>query len=247
MSPLRELLLFVLTLAGLAVLSRWISRQVQVLVLRLTGDERVAHMAYYLLFLPGIVLHELSHVVMARLLGLQVGDFSLGPRRTTRTSIELGSVTISRGDAFRESLVGLAPFLAGTAVLVLICYWIFDVGALGQALQTGGWDAALGVPGTFWRAPDFAIWAYLIFVVSNAMMPSPSDRRPWLMAGIYLAIAVGVLYLLVGIPYVPPAVSYQAAGMFQALTLAFLFTLIVDVFVAAAIFAADQAIIVLQR
>jgi hypothetical protein len=254
MSPLRELLLFTMTLAGLVVLSRWISRQVQVLVLRLTGDENVSHMAYYLLFLPGIALHELSHAAMARLLGLRVGDFSLGPRRATRTSIELGSVTISRSDAFRESLVGLAPFLAGTAVLVLICYRVFDVGAMGLALRTGGWDAALGGVGAFRRAPDFGVWAYLIFVVSNAMMPSPSDRRPWLTAGIYLALALGVLYLLVGIPSMPslardlrPALSYEAVGLFQALTLAFSFTLIVDLFVAAAIFVADQVVIALQR
>jgi hypothetical protein len=59
MSLLREIGLFSLTLAGLVVLSRWISRQVQIVVLRLTRDEQVAQMAY-LLFLPGIVLHGLG-------------------------------------------------------------------------------------------------------------------------------------------------------------------------------------------
>jgi len=46
MSLLREIGLFSLTLAGLVVLSRWISRQVQIVVLRLTREEQVAQMAY---------------------------------------------------------------------------------------------------------------------------------------------------------------------------------------------------------
>ena len=74
--------------SGVVVLSQWVSRRVQIVGLRLTGDETVAQMAYYLLCSPGIVLHELSHVVMAKLLGLKVGKVSLGPRdgTTTRSS-----------------------------------------------------------------------------------------------------------------------------------------------------------------
>jgi len=247
MAPLREIGLFALTLAGLVLLSRWVSRRVQIVVLRMTGEETVAQMAYYLLFLPGIVLHELSHAAMAKLLGMRVGEISLGPRRRDKYSIELGSVTISRGDPFQESLVGLAPFLSGTAVLMLICYFIFDVGAMGEALRLGGWSAAIQDFGRFWRVPDSGLWAYAVFVVSNSMMPSPSDRRPWLLAGIYLGLALGVLFLLVGMPIIPTSLSNQAAGLFQALTLAFLFTLVVDVLVAGALWAIDQLVVALQR
>jgi hypothetical protein len=204
-------------------------------------------MAYYLLFLPGIILHELSHVIMARLLGLRVGEVSLGPRRRDKYSIELGSVTISRGDPLQESLVGLAPLLSGTAVLMLICYSVFDVGAMGEALRAGGWSAAMGDLGRFWRVPDSGLWAYAVFVVSNSMMPSSSDRRPWLLAGLYLGLALGVLVLLVGVPAIPAALSDQAAGLFQALALAFLFTLMVDVLVAAALWVLDQIVVALQR
>jgi hypothetical protein len=204
-------------------------------------------MAYYLLFLPGIFLHEISHVIMARLVGLRVGEFSLGPRRKTQTSIELGSVTVSRGNTFQESLVGLAPLLAGTAVLALVCFRVFNVEAMALALQLGGWGAVLRGMSGFWRVPDFGVWAYVIFVVSNAMMPSPSDRRPWLLAGLYLGLAAGLLYLFVGFPAMPSVLSYRIAALFQALTLAFVFTLLVDLLVAAAIWVADQFIMALQR
>jgi hypothetical protein len=79
------------------------------------------------------------------------------------------------------------------------------------------------------------------------MMPSPSDRRPWLLAALYLALALGALVLLVGAPIIPTSLSNQAAGLFQALTLAFLFTLMVDVLVAAGLWVLDQIVVALQR
>ena len=69
-----------LTLALLLVLSRWITSQVQIVGLRLTGNERFALTVYFLLMLPGIALHELSHAAMAKLLGLKVGKVTLGLR-----------------------------------------------------------------------------------------------------------------------------------------------------------------------
>jgi hypothetical protein len=243
MSLLAQTFAFATTLAGLVVVSRWITRQVQLLGLHLTNDERAAQMTYYLIMLPGILLHELSHLIMASLVGLKVGEFSLGPRVRDPYSIELGSVTVSRADVFRESLVGLAPFLSGTAVLVLVGTRVFDVGTLGQAGSAGGLLRAL--PG-IWQVPDFWLWAYVIFVVSNAMMPSSADRQPWLLAGIYLVVALGGVYLLVGLPAVSAAVGAWATGVLQILTLAFLFTLVLDLVVAAAMWIAEAVLLVLQ-
>jgi len=246
MTLLAQTLAFTVTLAGLVVLSRWITRQVQLLGLHLTGDERAAQMSYYLLMLPGILLHELSHVFMARLVGLKVGEFSLGPRPRNQTSIELGSVTVSRADVFRESLVGLAPFLSGTAVLVVVGYRVFGVGALGQAGSVAGAGGLVRALPGLWQVPDFWLWAYVVFVVSNAMMPSPSDRQPWLLAGIYLAVALGGVYLLAGLPAMPEALARWAAGVLQVLTLSFLFTLVLDLAVAAAMWIAEALILALQ-
>jgi hypothetical protein len=246
MSLLAQTLAFTATLAALVAVSRWITRQVQLLGLHLTDDERAAQMTYYLLMLPGILLHEVSHVVMARLIGLKVGEFSLGPRVHDRTSIELGSVTVSRSDVFRESLVGLAPFLSGTAVLVLVGTRVFDVEALGQAGSAAGIGGLVRALPGIWRVPDFWIWAYIIFVVSNAMMPSPSDRQPWRLAGIYLVVALGGVYVLVGLPVLPAALARWAADVLEVLTLSFLFTLVLDLAAAAAMWIAEALILALQ-
>ncbi|MCX7669420.1 MAG: hypothetical protein N2439_05045, partial [Anaerolineae bacterium] len=97
MALLPQLLAFVLTLFLLLVLSRWITRQVLRLGHRLTRNESAAVIGYYLLFFPGILLHELGHLLMAWIVGLRVGKLRLGPR-PRRNSVELGSVTVSSAD-----------------------------------------------------------------------------------------------------------------------------------------------------
>jgi hypothetical protein len=243
---LPQLLTFALTLAALLALSRWIARQVQILGLRLTGDEQIAVMVYYLLLLPGIALHELSHVMAARLLGLKVGKLTLGPRRRGR-SVELGSVTVGSGGALRDSLVGLAPFLSGTAVLLLVGYAVFDVAALGRTWATDGWSGVWRVVDGIWLVPDFWLWAYVIFAVSNAMTPSPADRQPWLLAGIYVGVALVLAYLLGGLPALTQALSAHIAGALQVLTLGFAFTLALDLIAAAGLLVAETAIVALRR
>jgi hypothetical protein len=245
MTLLPQSFAFAITLAGLLLLSRWITQQVLWLGHRLTNDENSALIGYYLLLFPGILLHELSHVAMAKLVGLKVGKFSLGPK-PRRNTVELGSVMVSRGDALRESLVGLAPFIGGTIALLAIGYGVFDVEALGQAWRTGGWLAALHASDGIWRVPDFWLWAYLIFAISNAMTPSPADRQPWLLASIYVGAALVVAYFLGALAWLPVGLGEQVTVALQVLTLAFAFTLIFDVLAAVALFVAEIVIVQVQ-
>jgi hypothetical protein len=242
MSLLAQFFAFATTLAVMILLSRWINRQVQVIGLRLSGDANVAVMVYYLLMFPGIVLHEFSHYLMARLLGMQVGSFALGPKKR-RNAIELGSVTVASGGTLRDSLVGLAPFLTGTAVLLLISYYVFDVAALGEAWRTDGgaglWESLKG----FWRVADFWLWAYVIFVVSNSMTPSESDRQPWVVAGIYLGIALLVVWLLGGFAALSGAFLDEVTGALQVLTLGFLFTVAMNALIAGFLWLTDFVVV----
>jgi hypothetical protein len=202
-------------------------------------------LGYYLLLLPGIVLHELSHVVVAWLLGLKIGKLSLGPKLRGKY-VELGSVQVGSGGAVRDSLVGLAPFLAGTVVLVLVGYQVFDVEALGRAWRTAGWLGVLDAVDGIWRVPDFWLWAYVVFAASNAMIPSPADRQPWLPAGIYLGLALIVTYLLGAASLFRDALLSQVAATLQLLTLSFLFTLALDLLAAVLLWAVELLIMQLS-
>lgn len=246
MTLLSQFLAFALTLALMLVLSRWINRQVQIIGLRVTNSSVVAVMLYYLLMFPGILLHELSHYLAALLLGLRVSKFALGPRRR-RNAIELGSVTVHSGGPMRDSLVGLAPFVTGTAVLLLISYRVFDITALSQAWSQTGWSGLWRAASNLWQVSDVWVWGYAVFVVSNAMTPSPADRQPWLVAGIYLVSALALAWLLGGLPLLDRTIRDTVTGLLQALTLGFVFSIMVNLGVAAALWLTETVVIGVQR
>ena len=53
------------TLAPLFFMKRWINRHIQGLGLLLVGDNEAAMFLYFVLLLPGILIHELSHWLAA--------------------------------------------------------------------------------------------------------------------------------------------------------------------------------------
>lgn len=246
MTLLSQFLFFALALTIMLAISRWIIRRVQIIGLRVTGSGKATILGYYLLMFPGILLHELSHYFMARLMGLKVGKFRMGPKQR-RNAIELGSVTIASGGHLRDSLVGLAPFLVGTGVLLVISYLVFDVDALNVAWAAGGWAGVFRQVSRLWTVPDFWLWVYVIFVVSNAMTPSPADREPWLIAGLYLLLALLVVWFLGGVPLIAEAMRDRTFGALQMLTLSFLFTLGVNLAIGAVLWLIDSLLIALTR
>jgi len=184
------------TLAFLSLIERWIHRHLQGVMLLLTGDREVAVTLYALPLLPGIVLHELSHALAAVMLGVRVGRISIRPKRTGQR-IQLGFVPVERTDALRTSLIGLAPLLAGCIAILAIGQRVFELSTIGNALISGDWrDMVAELPQAL-RTPDAWVWAYVIFVVSNTMMPSGADRQGWPPVILFLAL-VGVLIWIAG-------------------------------------------------
>lgn len=211
---------------ALLVVQRQLHRHIQGLVLLLTGDGNLAALAHFLLLLPGVVVHEVSHWLAARLLGVRVGPISIGPERKRGREMRFGSVQIGRADPVRESLIGLAPLLSGTALVLLLARWGFGLLPSPQ-LNPAGWpDRLLACL----RAPDAWLWVYLIFAIANAMLPSASDRRPWRTFALYLALVLALACALIGIPRLT---AWLAGGLRLLSHLAYAFSLTVAVDLAA--------------
>jgi hypothetical protein len=177
------------TLAVLLLTERWIHRHLQGTMLLLTGDREVAVMLYALPLMPGILLHEVSHAVVAKILGARVGRVSIRPKLADER-IQLGFVPVEETDVVRASLIGLAPLLAGSAVILLIGYLAFDIGAMQQAFVEADWSSLVASFAEMLKAPDIWLWLYLIFAISNTMLPSQSDRESWTPIILFLVLAV---------------------------------------------------------
>jgi hypothetical protein len=227
--PWTPLVALVVTLLALFWVKRLITRSLQDLSIGLVNDPDVALIIYFVIVLPGVVVHELSHWIMAKLLGVRVSWPKIGPVRKGRTRrVSLGSVRVGNVDWARASLIGVAPLLGGSAVILLIGSRVLGVGELATALAGQGLEGFLDGLAQMVRTPDFWLWLYLIFSVSNAMLPSESDMATVRPVLIFLGIAAAVVLFVTGIPAVPPTVLERVNEIASYLATAFGLTLGVD-------------------
>jgi hypothetical protein len=226
-AALTPFLLVAVSLPVLLLMQRWIHRHLHGLSLLLTGDMNWATIVYAIILFPGVLLHELSHWLMAKLLGVRTGSLSLLPQRKADGAIQLGYVEYYKGrhlGPIRETLVGGAPLLTGTAVVLLLGLRVFRVADVAAAIQIGDVESLTLALGQMVSAGDFFIWLYLLFAVSNAMMPSASDRRAWPAFLLILGL-VGLLLYVLDLQHLlwsglagPVAVVFGYLGMAFSLT-----------------------------
>lgn len=167
-------------------LRRWIEAHMQGVAYLISGHPTVAVWIFFLFFLPGTLLHELSHWLMAKLLLVRTGRITLWPQVRPGRSMWLGSIQVGRCDPLRSSLIGLAPLLSGSLVVTLIGAHL-QLDALGSLVTSGQWAQLGRALARSAALPDFWLWVYLLFAVANRMLPSPIDRQPWKPVLIFLA------------------------------------------------------------
>ena len=190
MTQLSGLLWFVAMLVPLILLQRLLHREIQAVFLILTRDARITMSIFSLIFLPGVFLHELSHFVVAKVLRVPTGRFSLFPQALPDGRLQLGYVETGRADLVRDSLIGAAPLIVGTVFVAFVAIDRLQMRVLWDVFRNGQMSLFWMGLGTLPSLGDFYLWFYLVFAVSSTMMPSESDRHAWL----ELAISIGVLF-----------------------------------------------------
>ena len=228
------------------VVKRWVMFHLHAVGVLLLGNDYRAIWLRFLVLAPGILLHEASHWLTAKLLLVPTGKFSLGPSRIVsrgrQVQVVMGSVMVGRSDAFRSSLIGAAPFFFGTVAIVLLAGYGFRQ-AIGPVLLPIPRITAVftHLPDLF-RVPDAWFWLYLVFSVSNSLIPSESDRRGWFAVTMYLVVLAAVVILVRGTPQVTPEMAAWLQRGLDVLLFAFSLTLAVDLVVGVVIYILYQLI-----
>ena len=173
-----------LLLLPLLFVQRRLQGEIQAVFLLLTRRQDAAIVLFSILFLPGVLLHELSHWIAARLLGVPTGRLSIIPKRMDAGRLRLGYVETASADVFRDAIIGAAPLFAG-GLFVAYVGWIqlgvADIWATQAEINGSSFPEILKF---IYHQPDFWLWFYLTFAVSSTMFPSTSDRRAWLPVGL---------------------------------------------------------------
>jgi hypothetical protein len=122
------MIIILLELIGLYFLRRLVARSIISTSLLVFRKISIGVWIYALFTLPGVLLHEIAHFLIAALLGLRTGSIELLPTLHTDGSLELGSVQVQATDFLRQLLVGIAPLLFSFPMIVWLSSFVsFDL------------------------------------------------------------------------------------------------------------------------
>lgn len=169
-------IIFFVELSILFFLSRKTKRQLFKFLRSSLKSKKIATYIYSVLFLPGTIVHELSHLFVAVLLLVPVGKISILPK-VKDGKIVLGSVEVYKTDPIRQFFVSTAPFIIGTLLILVSLKFI----AANRMLFT---------------TLDYFVAAYIIFEISNSMFLSKSDFKGALELSLLILIIYLILYIL---------------------------------------------------
>ena len=153
------------------------SRQTLINLLAKIAEPGLVKKIYFLLFFPGVIVHEVSHLFMASILLVPTGKISVFPEEG-----KMGSIQVAKTDPIRGALIGVAPTIIGTAIILAIFHF---------------------------ANMENLFWYYLIFAINNTMFASKSDLRSWVGLLILMILILSLLYLFDLFPLVTkPFLNY---------------------------------------
>lgn len=158
-------IIFLLEILVIFILSKSLIKHLGLFLYKITASPRFTQGFISFIFLPGTIIHELSHLFAATILGIPVGRIEIFPQ-FEKGGIRLGSVQIGQTDPFRRLTVGLAPFVTGLAAVILIL--------------------------NFWDISPLSILA--IFIITNTMYSSRKDLEGALALVLALSIVAVLGY-----------------------------------------------------
>lgn len=208
-------------LVPLILLQRLLHREIQAVLLILTRDVRFTMGIFSMLFLPGVFLHELSHYLMAKILGVRTGNFSIFPQSLPDGRLQLGYVETAKSDVLRDSLIGAAPLIVGTLFVAYVAIYRLEMRVLWDVFRNGQLDL-------FWlgiralpQVRDFYVWFYFVFAVSSTMLPSQSDRHAWQALVISIAVLFGIALLIGAGPWMLSNVAPRLSNFLSSVAVIF--------------------------
>jgi hypothetical protein len=163
-----------------------------------TKQYQTTTILYYAFFLPGIILNQFIFWLAAGFLNVSAERSIAWPQKQEIGELKLDFIRLSKNvSPFRFAIISTAPLLVGLFTVTFIANNILNVPGFLTEMNVGGsmlnFSTALN---HFTNAPDFWIWVYLAFAVSNTMMPNFANLRAWRIVFIILGAIIALFYIL---------------------------------------------------
>jgi hypothetical protein len=177
---------------------------------------------YVVLMLPGTIVHESSHAVVALLTGARITDFSIMPSGNTLGHIEH---TAPKIPLIGNAAISIAPLIGCPAILLLISRYFgvhfdfppgtFDILMETRFLLEGIFSFITGLDYSDWKT---YVFLYLALTLGAGAAPSKTDIISML-PGLIIIVAViyALNYLGINILYLHNVFSWLSAALSVAM------------------------------
>ena len=214
------LVLFFLELFLLFYLSSLLTKSLSFFFFRLTKNKTLTIQLLALIFLPGVIVHELAHLIVAGVLFVRTGEIEFLPKLRDSPSgegeLKLGSVEIAKTDPVRRAVIGFAPILAGLTIIVTTFYYL---------------DANSLISSGFWK---IAIIIYVFFQIGNTMFSSKKDLEGTLELLLTIGVVMALFYIIgvrLDFSFVQSFGFFDLEGFLRKLNLFLLAPIAIDIFI----------------
>lgn len=177
------LIILLLEFIVLFVTSRFLFKSIYALLYSVFRSQRVAIFLLSLFFLPGVFVHEMSHMIIAELLQVKTHGIEFIPELSGQ-SLKMGSVKVEQSDIIRRLLIGIAPVVIGSSFLAVSLFVLNNIYSYSQIFSSiTSFLVTVGV-------------GFVIFVVTNTMFSSKKDVEGLFEIAIVLLIVILAVYFM---------------------------------------------------
>ena len=179
-----QLFLLIFLLFIIFLTSKRFINQIYLLFLKVFKNKKAAVWGMAILFLPGTVVHELSHLMMALVLRVPTGPMSIWPKiigdspavgGTVPFRVKVGHIMVAKTSPFKLTLIGVAPMIVGLTIIYFVGFY------------TRGEN--------FLFTPRVIIMIYILFVTSTSMFSSKQDLKSLLITLPVAILIMAAIYL----------------------------------------------------
>ncbi len=231
-----HLIIFFLSLFLLFYLAKKISSCLFSLIYLLSRNKKFSLAVLAVIFLPGTIIHELSHFVAATILKVPVGQLSIFPtiednafiNQPEQTNIgrevKVGKLTLAKTDIFRQSLIGISPLAGGILTIYLIGRfllqnYLLDIYAFAKLDNQLFYIFLLSVV------------CYLLFVISVTMFASKKDLEKFHLVVLIIVLIFFFLYFIGVRIFLAPEKVKETASFLAQINYYLVFTLMINLLI----------------
>ncbi|HVO41965.1 MAG TPA: hypothetical protein VMT34_05055, partial [Aggregatilineales bacterium] len=195
-SLLTPWLILAAVLIPLIYVEKWIHAHLYGVGWLLTNNKKSATALYYVLLFPGVFVHEFTQYLVAGALNVRIKRVIAWPEAQDDGTLRLNFVQIKQAHWMQAAVIGAAPLFTGLSIIWVISNQILNLDNVLSALATANITVIGPALQELVSKPDFYLWLYLMFTVSNAMLPTPADREGWPLVVVSFAVVIGFLVVI---------------------------------------------------